>query len=168
MRISSIAMVGLSMLIAEIFLSYLLVQEEDDDTIVMDQPIFAQLGIPSDSILLNKTNMTAQIAPTIIRNTTITPAPEVNDTLIGRSTPTTSNTTLPVDNKTGEAKPLGGIKWGFLIFPVIMIAWNNDNNYRNWLVDTFLYLGLEILIGEKILESDVQYPFPFYTYDSNI
>ena len=110
MRISSIAMVGLSMLIAEIFLSYLPVQEEDD-TIVMNQPIFAQLGIPSDSILLNKTNMTAQIAPTITRNTTtITPAPEVNDTLIGRSTPTTSNTTLPVDNKTGEAKPLGGIK----------------------------------------------------------
>ena len=111
MRISSIAMVGISILIAEIFLSYRLVQEEeDDDTIVMNQPIFAQLGIPSDSILLNKTNMTAQIAPTITRNITITPAPEVNDTLIGRSTPTTSNTTLPVDNKTGEAKPLGGIK----------------------------------------------------------
>jgi hypothetical protein len=109
-RISSIAMVGISILIAEIFLSYLLVQEEEDDTIVMNQPIFAQLGIPSDSILLNKTNMTTQIAPTITRNTTITPAPEVNDTLIGRSTPTTSNTTLPVDNKTGEAKPLGGIK----------------------------------------------------------
>ena len=109
-RISSISMVGISILIAEIFLSYLLVQEEEDDTIVMNQPIFAQLGIPSDSILLNKTNMTAQIAPTITRNTTITPAPEVNDTLIGRSTPTTSNTTLPVDNKTGEAKPLGGIK----------------------------------------------------------
>ena len=109
MRISSIAMVGLSMLIAEIFLSYLPVQEEDDTT-VMNQPIFAQLGISSDSILLNKTNMTAQIAPTITRNTTITPAPEVNDTLIGRSTPTTSNTTLPVDNKTGEAEPLGGIK----------------------------------------------------------
>jgi hypothetical protein len=107
MRISSIAMVGLSMLIAEISLSYILVQEEDDSTIVMNQPIFAQLGIPSDSILLNKTNMTAQIAPTITRNTTITPAPEVNNTLIGRPTPTTSNTTLPIDNKTGEAKPLG-------------------------------------------------------------
>lgn len=111
MRTSSIAMVGLSMLIAQIFLSYILVQEEEEgDTIVMNRQIFAQFGIPSDSILLNKTNMTAQIAPTIIGNTTIMPAPEVNDTLIGRSTPTTSNTTLPIDNKMEEAKPLGGIK----------------------------------------------------------
>jgi len=110
MRASSIVIMGLLMLLAGIFLSYMPVQEEDDDTIVISQPIFAQLGIPSDSILLNKTNMTAQIAPTITANTTITPAPEVNETLIGRSTPTTSNTTLPVDNKTGEAKPLGGIK----------------------------------------------------------
>jgi hypothetical protein len=110
MRASCIVIVGLLMLLAGIFLSYMLVQEEDD-TIVINQPIFAQLGIPSDSILLNKTNMTAQIAPTITENnTTITHAPEVNNTLIGRSTPTTSNTTLQIDNKTGEAKPLGGIK----------------------------------------------------------
>jgi hypothetical protein len=109
MRASSIVIVGLLMLLAGIFLSYMPVQEEED-TIVISQPIFAQLGIPSDSILLNKTNMTAQIAPTITANTTITPAPEVNDTLIGRSTPTTSNTTLLTDNKTGEAEPLGGIK----------------------------------------------------------
>jgi hypothetical protein len=110
MRASSIVIMGLLMLLAGIFLSYMPVQEEDDDTIVISQPIFAQLGIPSDSILLNKTNMTAQIAPTITANTTITPAPEVNETLIGRSTPTTSNTTLLTDNKTGEAEPLGGIK----------------------------------------------------------
>jgi hypothetical protein len=111
MRASTIVIVGLLMLLAGIFLSYMLVQEEEDDTIVISQPIFAQLGIPSDSILLNKTNMTAQIAPTITANTTtITPAPEVNETLIGRSTPTTSNTTLLTDNKTGEAEPLGGIK----------------------------------------------------------
>jgi hypothetical protein len=110
MRASSIVIVGLLMLLAGIFLSYMPVQEEEEDTIVISQPIFAQLGIPSDSILLNKTNMTAQIAPTITANTTITPAPEVNDTLIGRSTPTTSNTTLLTDNKTGEAEPLGGIK----------------------------------------------------------
>ena len=97
------------MLLAGIFLSYMPVQEEED-TIVISQPIFAQLGIPSDSILLNKTNMTTQIAPTITANTTITPAPEVNETLTGRSTPTTSNTTLLTDNKTGEAEPLGGIK----------------------------------------------------------
>jgi hypothetical protein len=110
MRASSIVIVGLLMLLAGIFLSYMPVQEEEEDTIVISQPIFAQLGIPSDSILLNKTKMTTQIAPTITANTTITPAPEVNDTLIGRSTPTTSNTTLLTDNKTGEAKPLGGIK----------------------------------------------------------
>jgi hypothetical protein len=107
--LSSTVIVGLLMPIAGIFLSYTLVQEEEN-TIVINQPIFAQLGTPSDSILLNKTNMTAQIAPTITENTTITPAPEVNDTLIGRSTPTTSNTSSQIDNKTGEAEPLGGIK----------------------------------------------------------
>jgi hypothetical protein len=102
MRASSIVIVGLVMLLAGIFLSYILVRE--------DHRIFAQLGIASDSILLNNTNMTTQIAPTITENTTVTPAPEVNETLIGRSTPTTSNTTLLTDNKTGEAEPLGGIK----------------------------------------------------------
>lgn len=36
----------------------------------------------------------------------------VNDTLIGGSTPTTSNTleTNEVNNKSGEAEPVGGIK----------------------------------------------------------
>jgi len=58
---------GLLMLLAGIFLSYILVRE--------DHRIVAQLGIPS-----------------------------------GRSTPTTSNTTLLTDNKTGEAEPLGDIK----------------------------------------------------------
>jgi hypothetical protein len=108
MRATSAIIVGLLMLIAGIFLSYMPVQEED--TIVINQLIFAQPGISSDSILLNKINMTTQIAPTLTANTTITPAPEVNETLIGRSTPTTSNTTLLTDNKTGETKPLGGIK----------------------------------------------------------
>jgi hypothetical protein len=102
MRASSIVIVGLVMLLAGIFHSYILVRE--------DHRIFAQLGIPSDSILLNNTNMTTQIAPTIIANTTVTPAPEVNETLIGRSTPTTSNTSLQINNRTGEAEPLGGIK----------------------------------------------------------
>ena len=111
MGASSTVIVSLLMLITGIFLSYMLVQKEEEDTSVINQPIFAQLGIPSDSILLNKTNMTTLIAPTITENTTtITPAPEVNNTLIGRSTPTTSNTTLRTDNKTGEAEPLGGIK----------------------------------------------------------
>jgi LPS O-antigen subunit length determinant protein (WzzB/FepE family) len=110
MGATSTVIVSLLMLIAGIFLSYMLVQKEED-TIVINQPIFAQLGIPSDSVLLNKTNMTTLIAPTITENTTtITPAPEVNETLIGRSTPTTSNTTLQIVNKTGEAEPLGGIK----------------------------------------------------------
>jgi hypothetical protein len=107
--LSSTVIVGLLMPIAGVFLSYMLVQEEEN-TIVINQPIFAQLGTPSDSILLNKTNMTAQIAPTLTENTTITPAPEVNESLIGRSTPTTSNTSSRIDNKTGEAEPLGGIK----------------------------------------------------------
>jgi hypothetical protein len=108
MRASSAIIIGLLMLIAGIFLSYMPVVLED--TIVISQPLFAQLGIPSDSILLNETNMTTLIAPTITENATITPAPEVNDTLIGRSTPTTSNTSLQIDNKTGEVEPLGGIK----------------------------------------------------------
>ena len=108
--LSSTVIVGLLMSVVGIFLSYMLVQEEEENTIVINQPIFAQLGTPSDSILLNKTNMTAQIAPTLTENTTITPAPEVNESLIGRSTPTTSNTSLQMDNKTGEAEPLGGIK----------------------------------------------------------
>jgi hypothetical protein len=101
MRASSLVIMGLLMLLAGIFLSYILLE---------DHRIFAQLGVPSDSILLNNTNMTVQLAPTITENTTITPAPEVNETLIGRSTPTTSNTTLLTDNKTGETEPLGGMK----------------------------------------------------------
>jgi hypothetical protein len=110
MKISSILIVSLLMLITGIFLSYMLAQEEDDGTIIINQPIFAQLGMPSDSILLNKTNMTTSTSPTITENITVTPALEVNNTLIGRSTPTTSNTTLQFDNKTGGAEPLGGIK----------------------------------------------------------
>jgi hypothetical protein len=109
MKISSMLIVSLLMLITGIFLSYMLAQEEDG-TIIINQPIFAQLGMPSDSILLYKTNMTTPTSPTITENITVTPAPEVNNTLIGRSTPTTSNNTLQFDNKTGEAESLGGIK----------------------------------------------------------
>jgi hypothetical protein len=58
------------MLLVGIFLSYILVTE--------DHRIFAQLGIPADSILLNNTN-TTQMAPTITGNTTVTPALEVNE-----------------------------------------------------------------------------------------
>jgi hypothetical protein len=108
MKISSILVVSLLMLITGLFLSYMLAQEEDGT--IINQPIFAQLGMPSDSILLNKTNMATPTSPNITENITITSAPEVNNTLIGRSTPTTSNATLQFDNKTGEAEPLGGIK----------------------------------------------------------
>ena len=79
MKISSILVVSLLMLITGIFLSYMLAQEEDG-TIIINQPIFAQLGMPSDSIILNKTNMTTPTSPTI------------------------------TENKTGEAEPLVGIK----------------------------------------------------------
>ena len=108
MKIGSILVISLIMLITGIFLSYMLAQEEDRT--IINQPIFAQLGMPSDSIILNKTNMTTSTSPTITENITVTPAPEVNNTLIGRSTPTTSNATLQFDNKTGKAEPLGGIK----------------------------------------------------------
>jgi hypothetical protein len=107
MKISSMLIVSLLMLITGIFLSYVLAQEEGT---IINQPIFAQLGMSSDSILLNKTNMTTPTSPTITENITVTPAPEVNNTLIGRSTPTTSNNTLQFDNKTGEAESLGGIE----------------------------------------------------------
>jgi hypothetical protein len=57
--------------------------EQDSGT--MGQTIYAQFGKPSDS---DNTNMT-KISTSISENASITPAPEVNDTLIGRSTPTT-------------------------------------------------------------------------------
>jgi hypothetical protein len=96
-------------LIAGISLSFVAIPEQESS--IISQPIFAQDDIPSDRILLNKTNMTTQFAPSISENTPITPAPDVNDTLIGGSTPTTSNITLhEINNKTGEAEPVGGIK----------------------------------------------------------
>lgn len=85
--------------------------EQDSGT--AGQTIDAQVGRPSDIIVSNNTNMT-KISPSISENASITSAPEVNDTLIGRSTPTTSNITVlgneGVKNKTGEAEPLAGIK----------------------------------------------------------
>ena len=97
-------------LIAGISLSYVAVPEQESDTI--NQPAYAQVGMPSDTIVLSSSNMTTKFAPAISENTTITPAPEVNDTLIGGSTPTRSNTleTNEVNNKSGEAEPVGGIK----------------------------------------------------------
>jgi hypothetical protein len=78
--------------------------EQDSGTVA--QTIYAQVGKPSDMIVLNNTNMT-KISPSISENASITSAHEVNDTLIGRSTPTTSNITVlgneGIKNKTGEA-----------------------------------------------------------------
>jgi hypothetical protein len=109
LRIRTIVLV--STLLAGIFLSYVAIPEQESS--IISQPIFAQVELPSYTILLNKTNMTTQFAPSISENTSIILAPEVNDTLIGTSTPTTSNITLPtneVNNKSGEAEPVGGIK----------------------------------------------------------
>jgi hypothetical protein len=104
--------VDLLILIIVISLLYIqLPKGAQEDTIAI-QPIFAQFGVSSDTMVLNETNMTTQTAPIISENTTATPAPEVNDTLIGRSTPTTSNN-LQADktnNTIGEAEPLGGMK----------------------------------------------------------
>lgn len=77
------------------------------------QIIDAQDDKPSEIVASNNTNMT-MISPSMSENASITSVPEVNDTLIGRSTPTTSNITVlgneGVKNKTGEAEPLAGIK----------------------------------------------------------
>jgi hypothetical protein len=112
MRIDFPLRVGFTMLIAGIFLSFMLVLEEVQEGTIINQPVFAQIGVPTGTIQLNESNMTTEIAPNISEDTTITPAPDVNDTLIGRSTPTSSNTlqTDEVNNKTGEAEPIGGVK----------------------------------------------------------
>jgi hypothetical protein len=85
----------------------------EQDTGTDGQTIDSQVGKPSDIVVSNNTNMT-KISPSISENASITSAPEVNDTLIGRSTPTTSNITVlgneGIENKTGEAEPLTGIK----------------------------------------------------------
>ena len=93
----------------------------ENHDILLNQDVYAQLGISPGEILLNDTNSTMDT----INNTAgennnitavsqITPAPEVNNTLIGRSTPTISGNSsaenINEDNNTGEAEPIGGIK----------------------------------------------------------
>jgi hypothetical protein len=88
--------------------------------ILLNQDVYAQLGISPGEILLNDTGSTIDTTNTTAgeNNTTtaaqITPAPEVNNTLIGRSTPTTAGNlsaeNINEDNNTGEAEPIGGIK----------------------------------------------------------
>lgn len=87
--------------------------------ILLNQDVYAQLGISPGEILLNDTGSTIDTTNTTAgeNNTTaaqITPAPEVNNTLIGRSTPTTAGNlsaeNINEDNNTGEAEPIGSIK----------------------------------------------------------
>jgi hypothetical protein len=93
----------------------------ENHNILLNQDVYAQLGISPGKILLNDTGSTIDTTNTTAgenNNTTtvaqITPAPEVNNTLIGRSTPTTAGNlsaeNINEDNNTGEAEPIGGIK----------------------------------------------------------
>jgi hypothetical protein len=101
---------------------------------IINQPVFAHVGVPTGTIVLNETNVTTGMAPIISEDTTITPAPEVNDTLIGRSTPTTSNTlqTDEGNNKTGETEPIGRVKWARTIARTIVgrysVIYNSATN----------------------------------------
>jgi hypothetical protein len=73
---------------------HLSVTENPD--ILLIQDVYAQLGISPGEILLNDTNSTMDTINNTAGENNITavaqiaPAPEVNNTLIGRSTPTTS------------------------------------------------------------------------------
>gem|GEM_PF-1996634 len=105
--------INIIVLLVFAIISLLSMSPAEQDSGTAGQTIDAQVGRPSDIIVSNNTNM-AKISPSISENASITSAPEVNDTLIGRSTPTTSNITVfgneGVENKTGEAEPLAGIK----------------------------------------------------------
>jgi hypothetical protein len=87
----------------------------ENHDILQSQNTYAQLGVSPGEILLNMTNTTSN---SVEENniTTVTPiatAPGINNTLIGRSTPTTSgnlSTENIKENNTGEAEPIGGIK----------------------------------------------------------
>jgi hypothetical protein len=85
----------------------------ENHDILQSQNTYAQLGVSPGEILLNMTNTTSNSAEEN-NITTVTPtAPGINNTLIGRSTPTTSGN-LSIENikenNTGEAEPIGGIK----------------------------------------------------------
>ncbi|MDQ3840321.1 MAG: hypothetical protein M3297_13760 [Thermoproteota archaeon] len=84
--------------------------------IFLSQNTYAQLGVSPGELLLNKTNTTGNSAVenNITAGTPMAPAPGVNSTLIGRSTPTTTGNlsveNIIENNNTGEAEPIGGIK----------------------------------------------------------
>lgn len=87
----------------------------ENHNILLSQNTYAQLGVSPREILLNMTNATSKSGENNV--TTVTPietAPGVNNTLIGRSTPTTTGNlsveNIKENNKTGEAKPIGGFK----------------------------------------------------------
>jgi len=87
----------------------------ENHDILQSQNTYAQLGVSPGEILLNMTNTTSNSAEenNITTVTPIATAPGINNTLIGRSTPTTSGN-LSIENikenNTGEAEPIGGIK----------------------------------------------------------
>jgi hypothetical protein len=83
--------------------------------ILLSQNTYAQLGVSPGEILLNKTNTTSNsTGENVTIVTPIETAPGVNNSLIGRSTPTTTGNLsiedIKENNKTGEAEPIGGIK----------------------------------------------------------
>jgi hypothetical protein len=87
----------------------------ENHDILQSQNTYAQLGVSPGEILLNMTNTTSNSAEenNITTVTPIATAPGINNTLIGRSTPTTSgnlSTENIKENNTGEAEPIGGIK----------------------------------------------------------
>ena len=87
----------------------------ENHDILQSQNTYAQLGVSPGEILLNMTNTTSNSAEenNITTVTPIATAPGINNTLIGRLTPTTSGN-LSIENikenNTGEAEPIGGIK----------------------------------------------------------
>jgi hypothetical protein len=87
----------------------------ENHDILQSQNTYAQLGVSPGEILLNMTNTTSNSAEenNITTVTPIATAPGINNTLIGRSTPTTSGN-LSIENikenNTGEAEPIGDIK----------------------------------------------------------
>jgi hypothetical protein len=87
----------------------------ENHDILQSQNTYAQLGVSPGETPLNMTNNTSNSAEenNITTVTPIATAPGINNTLIGRSTPTTSGN-LSIENikenNTGEAEPIGGIK----------------------------------------------------------
>ena len=73
------------------------------------QNAYAQLGISPGEILFNKTNNNGtnitndKSSDDQIAVNMITPMPGVNNTLIGRSTPTTGNLSIESSNDTGDS-----------------------------------------------------------------